>query len=107
MVANVPDSDPRTPSRNFTHRAYQLVLEPESAVTIALVGSRSESSQAMRIGLVGVADNVLWRSMVSHHRDTFFSMVSRQDRSSLRRNRGISWVRAAAESATMLTSVGY
>ena len=34
-------------------RAYQLVDDPESAVTIAFVGSCADSSQAMRIGLMG------------------------------------------------------
>ena len=55
MVASVPDSDPRMPSRNRMQRAYQLVDEPESAVTIALSGRRSDSSQATRMGFTGLA----------------------------------------------------
>ena len=45
MVASVPDSEPRYRLRNRTQRAYQFVEDPESAVTIASSGSRSESSQ--------------------------------------------------------------
>ena len=37
-MANVPDTEPRTPSVNRRHLAYQLVDDPESAVTMALCG---------------------------------------------------------------------
>src|SRR3954469_20626673 len=106
MVAKVPDNEPRTPSRKLRQRAYQLVDEPESAVTIASDGSRSESSQAIRIGFTGLADNLLCRSRVSHQRPTFSSIVSRQDLSCLRCSNGISSSRVAAAPAKMLSSVG-
>src|SRR5215217_2520226 len=106
MVASVPDTDPRIPARNRTHLAYQLVDEPESAVTIASSGSCSESSHATRMGLTGSAASRLCRRTVSHHRLTPLSMVSRHDGSALGRRYGISAPRAAFASATMLISVG-
>lgn len=39
IVASVPDSDERMPGRMVRCRAYQLAVEPESEVTIALSGS--------------------------------------------------------------------
>src|ERR1700754_4567131 len=57
MVARPPDSDPRTSPRMRRCRAYQLATEPESAVTIASSGSRSESSQTIRMGLTGLASS--------------------------------------------------
>src|ERR1700712_1237465 len=107
MVANVPDSEPLVSPRNRTQRAYQLVDDPESAVTIARSGSRSDHSHATRIGLTGLAESIACFSIVSHHRATFFCTVSRQLRSSLRLSSGINALSAADASATMLTSVGY
>src|SRR5690242_20674353 len=106
MVASVPETDPRIPARNRTHRAYQLVDDPESAVTIAPSGRRSESSHATRIGLTGSAVNVLCRATVSHHRPTLLSIESRHDRSAFGRRCGINAASVAFASATMLSSVG-
>ena len=66
-MANVPDTEPRTPSVNRRHLAYQLVDDAESAVTIVLLGNRWDSSHTMRMGLAGLADSMLWRSSVSDH----------------------------------------
>src|SRR3954452_19041064 len=83
IVAKVPDKDPLAPLGNRRHLAYQFVDDPESAVTMALLGSCSDSSHTTRIGFTGVAVNIACRSMVSHHRLTFFSTCSRQERSSV------------------------
>ena len=92
--------------RNFSCRAYQLADDPESAVTIALSGSRGDSSQNSRIGLTGSASTMASASMTSHQRATLDSIVSRQDRSSLRSSSGMSARRVAAASPTRLTSYG-
>ena len=92
MVASVPDSEPRcSVAVNFRCRAYQLAADPESDETMALAGSRSESSQNSRWGLTipSLSLSVMaWRCMVSHQPDTLASTVSRQDRSSLRVSNG-------------------
>ena len=83
-----------------------VVDEPESAVTMAFSGNLCDSSQAMRMGFTGLADNMLCRSIVSHHRVTPCSTPSRQDRSFLGSTSGSSAVSALSASATMFTSVG-
>ena len=83
MVARVPDSEPRTSPRNFSCRAYQFADEPESAATMALAGSRVDSSRNSSIGLTGSASTSASASMDRHQRSTLASMPSRQDRSSL------------------------
>ena len=105
-MANVPDTEPRTPSVNRRHLAYQLVDDPESAVTMALCGNRWDSSHTMRMGLAGLADSMLWRSSVSHQSETLFSTVVRHERSCFSFSNGISVSRADAASATMFSSVG-
>src|SRR3954451_21588952 len=75
MVASVPDNDPRMLPRIRRVRAYQLAAEPESAVTMALSGMREDSSHVMRIGLIGSAETMDSRSIVSHQRETLASTV--------------------------------
>ena len=58
MVASVPESDPRTSPRIRRKRAYQFAADPESEVTIALLGSRSDSSHTIRMGLTGLASSI-------------------------------------------------
>lgn len=87
-------------------RAYQLVEEPESAVMIALPGSRSDSSETIRIGLTGSAWTAASSATVCHQSATFFSTVSRQLRSSCCSISGSSACRVARLSPTRLTSVG-
>ena len=106
MVASVPDSEPRTSPRNFSWRAYQFADEPESAATMALAGSRVDSSRNSSIGLTGLASTSASASMVRHQRSTPASMPSRQDRSSFRFRCGISARKVAAASPTRLTSYG-
>src|SRR6478735_11288302 len=89
MVAKVPDTDARMPERSLTHRANQLVEEPESAVTIALSGRRSDNSHATRIGFTGFAVSRHCRSSVSHQRVTLRSTPARHDWSALGRKCGI------------------
>ena len=104
MVARLPDSDPRMSPRNRNWRAYQLADEPESAVTIALSGSRGDSSANNRSGLTISTDTIASICMVSHQRATLASMPSRHERSSLRRRCGINARSAVLASATRLTS---
>ena len=63
------------PARNLRSRAYQLVAEPESAVTITSSGSRDDSSQNSSIGLIGSALIFAWRSTTVHQRATFRSTL--------------------------------
>src|SRR5680860_270121 len=58
IVASVPDSDPRMFPVNLSCRAYQLAAEPESALTMASSGSRVDSSENRRIGLIGSASTL-------------------------------------------------
>src|SRR4051794_29388837 len=67
IVASVPDSVARTPDGNLRSRAYQFAADPESAVRIAFLGSRSFSSQKSRIGLIGSASTIASRSTDFHH----------------------------------------
>src|SRR3954462_2872468 len=103
MVASVPDSDPRVVAPNRKQRAYQLVDEPESPVTIASAGRRLDGSDTTRIGLTGSAESIDCRSTVSHQRATLSSTASRHDRSVFRVRSGSSSARAVFASATMLT----
>src|SRR5438034_232353 len=80
IVARVPDSEPRTSPRNFSCRAYQLADEPESAATMALAGSRVDSSRNSSIGLMGLASTSASASMDRHQRSTPASTPSRQER---------------------------
>ena len=88
------------------NRAYQLATEPESAATIALCGSRSESSHTIRMGLTGWASSIAWRSIVPHQATTFSSIVSRHARSVGPDSSGSSARSVAAASPTRLTSIG-
>src|SRR4029078_9839260 len=94
--ARVPEREPRAPSVNRRRLAYQLVDDPESAVTMALCGNRWDSSHTIRMGLAGLAESMLWRPSVSHQLETFFSTVVRHERSCVSFNNGISVSRADA-----------
>src|SRR5690606_37379654 len=52
MEARPPDSEHIIPRRILMSRANQLAQEPESQVMMALSGSRGDSSQATRCGLI-------------------------------------------------------
>ena len=69
------------PRRIFRSRAYQLAQEPESLVMIAWSGSRGDSSQATRCGLIGLASAMARSSSVSHHVLVTACDLSRQARS--------------------------
>src|ERR1700747_2010841 len=77
MVASVPDSEPRMSPRNFSWRAYQFADEPESAATMALAGSRVDSSRNSSIGLTGLASTSASASMDRHQGSTPASMPPR------------------------------
>ena len=104
MVARLPDSEPRMSPRNFSCRAYQFAEEPESAVMMASMGSRPDSSRNSSIGLTGSASTSASASIDRHHLATSSSIPFRQERSSLRLRCGISARRVAAASPTRLTS---
>ena len=106
IVASVPERVPRMLPRIRMWRAYQLVPEPESAVTMASGGSCGESSANTRSGLIGSAVTAPRASSTSHQRATFPSTVSRQDRSSLRTSSGSNASRVWRASPTRLTSNG-
>lgn len=91
---------------NLRCLAYQFAEEPESAVTIALPGSRDDSSWNSRIGLIGSASTMASAFITSDQRVTLDSMSSRQDLSSLRRRCGMSARSVAAASPTRLTCYG-
>src|SRR5690606_41932853 len=55
MEARPPDSEHIIPRRILMSRANQLAQEPESQGMMALSGSRGDSSQATRCGLIGLA----------------------------------------------------
>src|SRR5437879_6112377 len=67
MVARFPESDPIIPLRNFRSRAYQLAVDPESAATMQRSGSRGDSSQNTRCGLIGFAEVMARVSSSFHH----------------------------------------
>ena len=93
--------------RKQSWRAYQFADEPESALTITLSGSRGDSSANRRIGLIGSASSNACMCMVSHHRATSSSRLSRHFRSVLRERCGISARSVVAASPIRLTWYGY
>ncbi len=107
MVARVPDSEPRMSPWNFRCRAYQFAALPESAATIALSGSREDSSWKIRIGLIGSAPVNARRSTVAHQSATAASICSRHSRSSFRTSSGSSARSVVFASPTRLISYGY
>src|ERR1041384_6524110 len=78
IVARLPDSDAIMPDRTLRSRAHHPAQVPESAVRIALSGSRGESSQNTRCGLIGSADSIARRSITFHQSATQPAMSSRQ-----------------------------
>ena len=78
------------PRRILTSRAYQLVPEPVSQAMMHFSGSRGDNSQNTRCGLSGLASFIARFFRTSHHSFTFFSIVSRQERSALRSSSGSS-----------------
>ena len=87
-------------------RAYQLAVEPESAVRMQRSGRRGDSSQNTRCGLIGSAATIARSSSVFHQDATFFSTVSRQPVSVLCFSKGSSARSVSALSPTMLYSIG-
>ena len=69
-------------------------------------GSRGESSQKTRSGLIGFAEFMALASRTFHHSAMFLSIVSRQDLSVLRVSRGRSARKVSALSPTSGTSIG-
>src|SRR5690348_17750511 len=67
IVASPPESEAIMPSRIFRSRAYQLAEEPESDERMQLSGSRDESSQNTRSGLIGSAAAIARDSSTCHH----------------------------------------
>ena len=106
MVASVPDSDPRMPSRSMQWRAYQFVADPLSEVMITSSGSRRLSSQNTSSGLTGSASWCARSSSTRRQASTSLSMVSRQDRSTFGSSIGSRAVRVSLASPTSETSLG-
>ena len=107
IVASVPDSDACIPLRIAMCRAHQFVADPESEVRIARSGSREDSSAATACGLTRPPK--LWparSAMMRFQVRTFFSISSRQERSSLRRSSGMSCFRVSLASPTRCASIG-
>src|SRR4051794_10906584 len=84
IVARLPESVPIMPSRIFTSRAYQFAADPESAERMARSGSRDDSSQNTRCGLMGFPGLSARASSTFHHREIIDSIHPRQERSVLR-----------------------
>jgi hypothetical protein len=105
-VASVPDKVAIMPRRILRLRANQLATLPESALMMALSGSRGDSSHSTRCGLIGSASESERSSTTCHHSSTLRSVSSRQERSSLRFSSGSSARRESALSPTRLTSIG-
>ena len=94
------------PSRNLRSRAYQLAVDPESAARMHLSGSRGDSSQNTRSGLIGSA-LVIARSSTSFHQSTIsFSIFLRQLRSVFRLSSGASARSVSLLSPIRLISIG-
>ncbi len=72
------------PRRILMSRAYQLAAEPESLERMALSGSRFDSSQKTRCGLIGLASFIARASSTFHQSATLASIRLRQLRSVLR-----------------------
>src|SRR6266545_362583 len=107
IVARVPESDASIPLRTLTSRANQFAAEPESEVRMQLSGSREESSQNTRWGLIGSASVIARASISSHQSRTCFSIRSRQERSDFGSRCGSSARSVSFASPTRFTSIGY
>ena len=94
------------PRRIFRSRANQFAAEPGSQARMQFSGSRGDSSQNTRCGLIGLALTMARSSSVCHHVSTFFSICSRHERSFLRSSSGSSSRSVAALSPIRLTSIG-
>jgi hypothetical protein len=106
MVARFPESDAIIPERIFTSRANQLAEEPESQVRMARSGTRGESSQNTRWGLIGSASSIARASSTFHQSRMFSSISSRQPRSSFRRSSGMSSCSVSRLWPQRFTSIG-
>src|SRR5207248_11567240 len=105
IVASEPDTEAIMPRRILTSRAYQLVPEPVSQAIMHFSGSLGDNSQNTRCGLSGLASCIARFCRTSHQPLTFFSFVSRQDRSGLRSIRGSNLSNFAALSRITLTYI--
>src|SRR3954467_11165711 len=106
MVASVPDSDPRMPSRSMQWRAYQFVADPLSEVMMTSSGSRRLSSQNTSSGLTGSASWWARSSSTRRHASTSSSIDCRHDRSALRVSMGSNALSVSLASPTSDTSLG-
>jgi hypothetical protein len=106
IVASVPETAAIMPSRSLRFRAHQFVAEPESPMTMQRSGRRRLSSLKTLIGFKGSAVCIPWFSRISHQRETWPSICSRQERSSLRRRYGMSALRVCLLSPITLISIG-
>src|SRR5690348_2712975 len=106
MVARPPDKDAIMPRLSLRSRANQFAEEPESPARMQLSGSRDESSQNTRCGLMGSADCIACPSSVFHQSATLLSIFLRQALSDLRLRRGIKARSVSPLSPTRLTSIG-
>ncbi len=94
------------PRRIFKSRANQFAALPLSAERMQRSGSRGESSQKTRCGLIGLASFIARASSTFHHSAMFASIFSRHERSVFRRSSGISARSVSALSPTSGTSIG-
>src|SRR4051812_33563094 len=67
MLARLPEQEYIWPSLAGKCRAHQLVIVPESLVTIALAGSLEPSSWATTCGFIGILVSLACVSNRSHH----------------------------------------
>jgi hypothetical protein len=94
------------PDLSFRSRENQWTVEPVSHASIAPSGSRGESSQKTRRGLIGFASAIARFPSMRHQSATLFSTFWRHDRTVL-----VSTIRSSARSVvalspTRLTSIG-
>ena len=87
-------------------RAYQLAVEPESAVRMQFSGSSGDSSQNTRCGLIGSAATIARSSSVFYQDETPSSIVLRHDVSVFCFSNGSSTRSVSALSPIMLYSMG-
>ena len=107
IVASVPESDAIMSRRSLRSRANQFADEPESAVRMQRSGSRDESSQKTRCGLIGSASSWARRSISCHQSWTLSAICSCQPRSVFSSSSGRSARSVSRASPTSCTSIGY
>ena len=106
MVARLPESEPIIPLRKSRWRAYQVAVDPESALKMARSGSRLFSSWNTYAGLRGFASTAARSAMSLRQSRTSCSIFCRHDRPCLRLRFGKSARKVSALSPTRFTSIG-